>query len=71
MKQMSADTPIFHKCPVNGRVELLNFSIRGDGAFLIYPSGTYQMSATISRKKNQVDLLTLTGQFTFKMGESK
>ena len=68
--QMSADTPIFRKCPYNGTVEIRNFAIKGDGAFGIYPAGVYQISVTLSRKKNKVDLAIVTSVISYKMNRN-
>ena len=68
--QMSADTPIFRKCPYSGRIEFLNFSVKGDGPFAIYPAGMYKIGITMSRKKNKVDLIVLTAVYSFRMEKS-
>ena len=68
--QMSADKPLFRECPYEGRIEILNLAMKGEGAFGIYPQGMYQISVTFSRKKNKVDLAMITAIFAYKMGKS-
>lgn len=67
MDQMTSDKPIFHKCPYEGKVELINFDMRGDKSFGIYPAGTYRVLASFSRQKAKVDLFTLAFNITYKM----
>ena len=65
--QMSCDTPMFYKCPYNGSYEFLNFSVRGDGGFGIYPSGTYNIGILYGTTRAKVDLARMSTVIGFKL----
>ena len=67
MDQLSSNTPMFYKCPYNGNYEFLNFSVRGDGGFAIYPAGTYNIGVSFATTRAKVDLARMSTVIGFKL----
>ena len=67
MDQLKCSTPLFYKCPYNGKYEFLNFSVKGDGGFAIYPAGTYNIGISFASNKNKVDLARISNVIGFKL----
>lgn len=49
---------LFHKCPYQGRVEIVNLRIRNENLFSIYPRGKYLLKIGIFDEKN-LDMMTV------------
>lgn len=49
----SVDKQLFHKCPFQDRVELVNMTMKNDKLFSIYPRGQYRLSVKMLDADNR------------------
>lgn len=58
----STGEQLFHKCPYEGRIEILEFSMKNEKLFSIYPRGKYQLDIKIA-DENNAELMTVGFEF--------
>lgn len=58
----STGQQLFHKCPYEGRIELMKISMKNEKLFSIYPRGKYLLRVKIA-DGNNIDMMTVAIEF--------